>query len=85
MQQDEAIRYLREMAGAASSCSNLPEIKVTIDVIEGIGRTALKAARVVHEYVKPSIVSKYVDFRSVCYRICSVCASIDFLYAGSNN
>lgn len=54
----DLVERLREMAGAASSLPNLPEIGGTTDVIEEIGRTSLEAARIVHEYAGPSIRGK---------------------------
>ncbi|KZP14731.1 TPR-like protein [Athelia psychrophila] len=54
----ELLEQLREVAGVAGTCSNLPEIGGTINVLEEIGRTALEAALLIHEYAGPSIGGK---------------------------
>ncbi|KZP14717.1 hypothetical protein FIBSPDRAFT_935616 [Athelia psychrophila] len=54
----DLVEKLREVAGVASTCSNLPEIGGTINVLEDIGRTALEAALLIHEYASPSIGGK---------------------------
>ncbi|KZP14714.1 TPR-like protein [Athelia psychrophila] len=60
--EDGAVRdlleSLREMAGVAGACPNLPEVGGTIDVIEEIGRTTLEAALLIHEYAGPSVRGK---------------------------
>ncbi|KZP08755.1 hypothetical protein FIBSPDRAFT_1052183 [Athelia psychrophila] len=59
--QDEVARdlleSLREMAGAASSCPDLKKIDGTTNVMEEIGTASLEAARLLHDYVDPSIHS----------------------------
>lgn len=61
-QQDGAVKdlvgSLRELLGVASACPNLAEVGGTIDVIEEIGRVSLEAARIVHDYVRPSVKGK---------------------------
>ncbi|KZP14751.1 TPR-like protein [Athelia psychrophila] len=54
----DLVEKLREVAGVASTCSNLPEIGGTINVLENIGRTALEAALLIHEYSGPSVGGK---------------------------
>lgn len=46
---------LREMAGMASAYPDLRKIEGTTDVIEEIGKASLDAAKLVHEYLAPSI------------------------------
>ncbi|KZP07514.1 TPR-like protein [Athelia psychrophila] len=54
----DLVEKLREVAGVASTCSNLPEIGGTINVLEDIGRAALEAALLIHEYAGPSVGAK---------------------------
>ena len=60
--QDDAVRdlleSLREMAGAASSFTDLPEIDGTVDVIQEIGRASLDAALIIREYTNFTIKGK---------------------------
>ena len=62
MGQDDVVRdlvdSLREMAGAASLFTDLPEIDGTIDVIQEIGRASLAAALIIHEYTDSTIRGK---------------------------
>ncbi|KZP06406.1 hypothetical protein FIBSPDRAFT_322911 [Athelia psychrophila] len=54
----DLIESMREMAGAASSCPDLLKIDGTTDVIEDIGRASIDVARLVHDFVQPSIGGK---------------------------
>ncbi|KZP04730.1 hypothetical protein FIBSPDRAFT_967889 [Athelia psychrophila] len=62
MEQDgsvlELIESMGQMAGAASACPDLLKIAGTTDVIEEIGRAAIEVARLVHDFVQPSIRGK---------------------------
>lgn len=48
------------MVGVANECSDLLAIEGTTNVIEDIGRMALQAASLIHEYVKPSLIGELV-------------------------
>ncbi|KZP15794.1 hypothetical protein FIBSPDRAFT_74790 [Athelia psychrophila] len=54
----DLIECMREMAGAASACPDLLKIDGTADVIEAIGRASIDVARLIHDFVQPSIGGK---------------------------
>ncbi|KZP04727.1 hypothetical protein FIBSPDRAFT_940839, partial [Athelia psychrophila] len=54
----DMIESMREMAGAASACPDLLKIDGTTDVIEDIGRASIVVARLLHDFIQPSIGGK---------------------------
>lgn len=68
----DLIESLREMAGAASSCPDLLKIDGTTDVIDEIGSTSIDVARLVHDFVHPSIGGK-ATFLGLWYFVVCAC------------